>query len=486
MKKISIQRLAVLPLALGLFFTSCKRYSSDFGDTNVNPGVTSSPLFNALMTNVQVASVGYSTITRGGLYCQYFSETQYTDVSLYSLPQINFEGNYSGVLNDCQNIIDNGPNDNMKAVARILKSHIFSIVTDQWGDVPYSQALKGNGTPVFDKQADIYTGLLNELTAAVNQLNAGSGAISGDIIFGGNISSWKKVANSLRIRLSLQLSKKFPAAGGFAAVQFNAALNHPDGIITSNAENMTVTYPGGNFSSPWWGLYNGRRDFGESAPMTTLMSGLGDARQNAFGGKTEDQNTSNPAWNQTSSLGVPYGRLRNFVDPWTSANPTWARILRGDLRTQSGSVTIISAAEMYLARAEAADRGWTTENMNSMYQQGIIASHAQWGVAAPGAGYFSQPSVALANPAGTGANIRNIAIQEYIASYPDGQRGWSLWRRTGWPVLTPAPDATNSSRQIPRRYTYGQQTYGSNTANTNAAATAIGGDNQDTKVWWDQ
>jgi hypothetical protein len=485
MKKTSIQRLVVLSLAFGLFFTSCKRYSSDFGDTNVNPGVTGSPLFNALLTNVQ-ASIGgnYASLTRGGLYCQYFSETQYTDVSLYSLPQINFEGHYSGLLNDLQNIINNGPNDNMKAVARILKSYIFSVVTDQWGDVPYSQALQGNGTPVFDRQSDIYNGMLNDLGAAVNLLNPAGGAITGDILYGGNIGKWQKFANSLRLRLAMQLSKKYPSAGQFSATQFNAALSHPAGVITSNADNFAVTYPGGNYRNPWYNTYNGRRDFGESEPMVQLMTSLTDGRQAAFGGKSEDP--SSPDYNVSSSLGVPYGRLRAFMESWTSSNPGWARILRGPYRNENSTVVILSAAETYLTRAEAADRGWTAENMNLMYQQGINASYEQWGIAAPGASYFAQAGVALANPQGTAANIRNIAIQEYIAAYPDGQRGWSLWRRTGWPVLTPAPDATNSSRQIPQRYTYGQQTYGSNTANTNAAASAIGGDNQDTKVWWAQ
>ncbi|MGQ0740453.1 MAG: SusD/RagB family nutrient-binding outer membrane lipoprotein [Bacteroidota bacterium] len=470
MKKISIQRLAVLALALSLFFTSCKRYSSDFGDTNVNPGVTGSPLFNALMTNVQAGIAGYASQTRGGLYCQYFSETQYTDVSLYSLPQINFEGNYSGALNDLQNIINNGPNDNMKAVARILKSYIFSTITDSWGDVPYAQSLQGNGTPVFDRQSDIYTGMISELAAAVNQLG-GSAAVSGDIIYGGNIMKWKKLANSLRMRLALQLSKKYPNSGQYSAVQFSAALNHPDGYIIDNADNFKVTFPGGNFKSPWYNLYDGRIDFGESETMTALMSSLGDGRQAAYG---------------SSSLGVPYGRLRSFIDPWTSSNPTWARILNPSFRPENGTVMLLTAAEVFLARAEAADRGWTSENMNSVYQQGINASFAQWGLAAPAAAYFTQASVAIPNLAGTAANIRNIAIQEYVAGYPDGLRGWCIWRRTGWPVLTPAPDATNTSRQIPQRYTYGQQSYGSNAANTNAAATAIGGDNQDTKVWWAQ
>lgn len=471
MKKISMQRLVVLPLALGLFFTSCKRYSSDFGDANVNPGVTSTPVMAALLTNVEANLSGYGAATRGGLYSQYFSETQYTDVSLYSLPQINFENEYSGILNDLQNIINTNASNNMTQVARILKSYFFSTITDRWGDVPYSQALSGNKTPVFDKQADIYPALIKELAEAVAAFNSSS-VISGDVVYGGNAAKWKKFANSLRMRLALQLTKKFPAAGAYAAVQFNAALNDAGGYITDNADNMKVVHPGGGFKSPWYNLYDGRKDFGESDVMVGLMSSLGDGRQSAFG---------------TSTTGVPYGRTRAFVDPWTSANPNWARILRDDLRYETGTVVILTAAETFLARAEAADRGWTSENMNTVYQAGINASFAQWGIAAPAGSYFTQSGVALANPAGTAANTKNLAIQQYIAAYPDGLRGWNIWRRTGFPVLTPAVDATNSSKQIPRRYTYGQTSYGTNTAAVTAAAAALpGGDTQDSKIWWDQ
>ncbi len=248
-----------------------------------------------------------------------------------------------------------------------------------------------------------------------------------------------------------------------------------------------MAFPGGNFRSSWYSLYDGRKDFGESNTMTALMANVGDGRQNAFGGLTEDQNVSNSDWNLPSSLGVPYGRLRSFVDPWTQVNPGWARVLRGDYRTQSGKVMLLSAAEVFLARAEAADRGWTSENMTSLYQAGINASFAQWGLAAPAANYFTQSSVVLSNPAGTAANIQKLAIQQYIAGYPDGLRGWNIWRRTGFPVLTPAIDATNSSKQIPRRYTYGQTAYGSNTAAVTAAAGLLpGGDTQDSKIWWDQ
>lgn len=471
MKKMISKGLVMLLLSAGLIFTGCKKYSSEFGNTNTNPGVTGSPIFGALLTSVESNLGGYASSVIGGLYCQYFSETQYPGNSLYTLPQFNFEGNYSGVLIDLQNIINNGPNDNMKAVARILKAYIFSFVTDSWGDVPFSQALQGNGAPAFDKQSDIYSGMLAELAAAVDQLN-GTAAITGDIIYAGNLDKWKKLANSLRLRLALQLSKKFPNAGGYAAIQFNAALTHPAGLITDNADNFRIVFAGGNFKSPWYALYDGRKDFGESETMTQMMSSLGDGRQSAFG---------------SSSQGVPYGRERSFIDPWTSVNPNWSRILNDAFRPDNGAVVLLSAAETFLSRAEAADRGWTGENMNSFYQQGINASFAQWGIAAPAASYFTQPAVALNQPAGTAANIRNIAIQEYIAAYPDGQRGWCLWRRTGWPNLTPAPDASNSSGQIPRRYTYGQISYGSNTANVTAAASALpGGDTQDSKIWWDQ
>lgn len=471
MRNFSIQRTLVLPLAIGLLFTSCTRYSSDFGDTNLNPAATTSPILSALLTNVQAGIGGYGAQTRGGLYCQYFSETQYTDVSLYSLPQLSFEGEYSGSLYDLQNIINTNTSNNMTQVARIMKAYIFSTLTDRWGDIPYSQALTGNKTPAFDKQEDVYRGCMRELTQAVAAFD-NSSAITGDIIYGGNVAKWKRLANTLRLRLAIQVSKRFPAGSAWAGTEFRAALADAGGTITANADNFSVAYPGGIFRSPWFSLYDGRKDFGQSDVMVGVMTSLGgDGRQAAFG---------------SSTLGVPYGRVRGFVDPWCQANPNWSRILSDANRQQNSHVALVTAAETHLLRAEAADRGWTTENMNALYQAGIEISFQQWGIAAPSGSYFAQANVALANPAGTGANIRNIAIQQYVAAYPDGLRGWNIWRRTGFPVLSPAQDATNSSRQIPRRYTYGQTSYASNSAAVAAAAAAIGGDTQDTKIWWDQ
>ncbi|MHA8065484.1 SusD/RagB family nutrient-binding outer membrane lipoprotein [Aquirufa sp. ROCK2-A2] len=454
---------------------------SDFGDTNVNPAATSEPILSALMANVQSGLGGYAASVRPGLYGQYFSETQYTDASLYSLPQIEFSGEYAGPLQDLQVIIEKNESNNMTQVAKILQQYIFWTITDRWGDVPYSEALLGvkNANPKYDRQEDIYKGMIATLTKAAASFDAST--IKGDLIYGGDAASWKRAANSMRMLMSLQLSKKFPAAGGYAASEFAKALADGGGYIQSNAQNMLLTFPGGNYKSNWFNLYNGRKDYGESKPMTDLMASLGDNRQKAFGGATQDQTAGNAS--ETSSVGVPYGLVRAKVEAFTSANTNWARILRGDYRKENGSVVIISAGQIALARAEAANYGWTTENLSTVYSTGIALSHDQWGMTLPG-DYLSQSAVALES-AGAAGNLKKIAIQRYIAHYPDGMQAWNIWRKTGFPELTPAPDATNSSKQIPRRYTYGSTEFTSNKANVDAAVSALpGGDKQDSKVWW--
>jgi hypothetical protein len=453
----------------------------DFGDTNVNPAATSEPTLSALMANVQSGMGGYAASVRPGLYGQYFAETQYTDASLYSLPQIEFSGEYAGPLQDLQVIIEKNESNNMSQVAKILQQYIFWTITDRWGDVPYSEALLGvkNANPKYDRQEDIYKGMIAALTKAATSFDAS--AIKGDLIYGGDAASWKRVANSLRMLMSLQLSKKFPAAGGYAATEFAKALADPGGYIQSNSQNMVLNFPGGNYKSSWFALYNGRKDYGESKPMTDLMASLSDKRQNAFGGATQDQGVSNA--NETSSVGVPFGLVRAKVEAFTSANTNWARILRGDYRKENGSVMVISAGQVALARAEAADYKWTSESLGTVYATGIALSHEQWGTSLPG-DYLSQAAVAL-EAAGSAGNLKKIAIQRYIAHYPDGMQAWNIWRKTGFPELTPAPDATNSSKQIPRRYTYGSTEFTSNKANAEAAVKAItGGDTQDSKVWW--
>ena len=101
--------------------------------------------------------------------------------------------------------------------------------------------------------------------------------------------------------------------------------------------------------------------------------------------------------------------------------------------------------------------------------------------------YFNSPNVALAEPPGTGANLKQIAIQQYVAFYPDGIQGWSNWRRTNYPILSPAPEAINIPPTIARRFMYGTEDY--NLAKDSVAVAVArlpGGDKLESRVWWDK
>lgn len=483
----------IITLALAIVYSSGCSKLEDFGTTNVNPAATNTPITAALLTNVLSGIGGYGAITLPALYCQYFSETQYPDASCYSLNMASPMGTYSGVLYDLENIIINntdeatkataalnGANENQIAIARILKAYIFWTLTDRWGDIPYTDALKGDPNVTFDTQEVIYKAVIKEMTEAVAQFTATGAAIKGDIIYGGDLAKWKKFANSCRMLMALRLSKQYPGASDYAATEFKAALASPAGSIAVNSDNFVVKYPGGNFRNPFYNMYDGRKDYGESETMTTLLTSLNDTRQTVFGGTVTGAATS---------LGVPYGWARTRIDPWAQSHPTYAYVFHPSYREQTDPVYVMTAARTLLARAEAADRGWTSEtaNTNTLYQNGIKAAFTQWGLAEPNAAYLAAASVALPAAFGTNANLQQIATQQYIAFYPDGLQGWSNWRRTNIPALLPAPDATNSPKVIPRRYMYGTADYTLAKAGVEAAVTRItGGDKMDSKVWWDK
>jgi hypothetical protein len=496
MKK-SIYKIAALALVAFLLISSCNKIE-DFGSTNVNPAATNDPITSALLTNVLTGIGAHASVAVPSLYCQYFSETQYPDVSCYSTnsasPMVWYSGSGTAAapantanLYDLENIIKantdpatakaaalNGANANQIAIARILKAYIYWTLTDRWGDIPYSTALKGDPNVTYDSQESIYKALISELTQAVAQFEDGA-AIKGDIAYSGDIAQWQKLANSMRMLMALRLSKKYPGATDYAATEFKAALADGAGSISTNADNFTLVYPGGNYRNPYYNMYDGRKDYGESETMANLLASLADKRQSVYGA------TSTGA---ATPKGVPYGRLRAYIDPWCGNNPDYAYVLAPAFRQQTSPLYIVKASSVLLARAEAAERGWTTESTATLYAAGITASFTQWGLAAPDADYFTSTSVALG---AAGTNLSKIATQQYIAYYPDGVQGWSNWRRTNVPALLPAPDATNDPKVIPRRFMYGSADATLTKAGYDeAVARLTGGDLMDSKIWWDQ
>ena len=507
----NIKRIfAASVLGSAMIFTtnSCEKIK-DFKDTNVNPNGSSSALTSALLTNVEANLGGISTTLLPGQYCQYFTEANYPGASRYSIPQINSSGTYSGILEDCQQIIDKnsdpaqagtsavisgGSNKNQIAVAKILKSYIFWTVTDRWGDMPYTEALKGVNflSPKYDDQQVIYTGLLADLKSALTDFDGGVN-VKGDIIFAGDVSKWRKFANSLRMLISIRMSKVFPAAGGFAALQFNDALTNTYGYIQTNADNFSIAYPGGNYRNPWNTL-GASPDNAVAKTFTDALTGLGDNRLSSMA---------------SNSNGAAYG-----LPSAAPTSPPLASILAPTFRTEASTLVIINAASVLLAKAEAIELGWvtgqTTTDAQTAYNAAVTASFAQWNQPLPGtylttglANYTSGAGVTsiggssvVGSNALTTSKLARIALQQWIAFYPDGIQGWSNWRRSeyinavadrGVPDIRPAVNNLSSSGKIPRRFTYGTTEYSLNKAQLDKAiAKLVGGDTQDARMWWDK
>jgi hypothetical protein len=472
--------------------TGCVRKINEFGDTNLNPGIVAEPITAALFTNVLSGMGGEVWSTTPGYYAQIYSETQYTEASRYARTQADFSGYYSGVLFDCQNIINFnsgaetapkaaafGSNANQIAISRILKAWWYLRVTDAWGNVPYSKALQYEGVIPYDEQQSIYTDLLKELKEAIAQFDGGN-PFQGDILLGGSVANWKRFANSLRLIMGVRIAKIDPAKGKAEVLD---ALGNSAGVISSFTEDVKLAYPGGNFNNPFYAYYNitQRRDVAVSATLTDFMNTNGDSRVLSYGSVSNTPGVVK---------GFPYGLTRTDAVNWSNANTDWARVISNSMRTATMPMYILTASQVYLARAQAAQMGWTAENATSMYRNGIEQGWRQWGVydAAAFAAYMLDPDIDLAG----GSQMAKIFRQRWIAAFPDGQEAWNVWREANgngnnYLVLTPAPGTTTG---IPRRLAIAQSQFDLNPANTQAVASlyTVSGeaDSQYARVWWDK
>ena len=462
-------------VAIMLFFsTSC----GEFGDLNIDPNNTTSVAPETLLTNAMRSVSTVVGAVTGVLYVQHMSETQYTESSLYQDINFDFNGWYTGALNDLNHIIElnsnpetaadalaSGSNANQIAAARILKAYFFHHMTDRWGELPYNEALQGrdNFTPVYDTQETIYKDLLKELKEAVAQIDGGPG-VNGDFLFNGDMDEWKKFANTIRLVMAIRMSEVDAA---LANTEFNAALNA--GILDSD-----LMYPylaETNNQNPWFGRFITRTDYAVSKILADTMRHYGDARLDSYG---------DPSPNFGDVRGEPYGLLNGGLVPDADVsfpNSTY-------VRAQSAPIAIFTTAQTFFYRAEAAKRGWTGENAQEMYEAGIAASWDQWGVFDQAAydAFIAQPGVAYDD-----ANaLAQIGYQKWIALYLQGYEAWAEWRRTGFPALFPPPDALNDSGEIPVRQAYPTSERDINSENYDASVARQGEDGLDTKLWWDK
>lgn len=240
---------------LATAFTTAVSSCSSFLDVNTNPNSATSVTPDQLLANALVVTganyTNYNSYTSfaAGYWGKSNVVSGFNEVRSNNYTSTYQQGLWSGTydnLEDYQLIRTNAlasSYPNHAAIARIMKAYNFLLLVDEYGDIPYSNALKGaeNTTPSFDKAADIYKSLVEELKGAVSDINAASGAAkpgAEDVVFGGGtagMTKWKQFANSLRLRILLRESSTTDATLNSYVASEMALLNSlPDGFITTD------------------------------------------------------------------------------------------------------------------------------------------------------------------------------------------------------------------------------------------------------------
>jgi hypothetical protein len=263
----------------------------DFGNINDNKNGATSPSTAALLSGAQMTwgtFSGRTGVTIPTLLVQYQAQVTYTDEMLYAGTPYGWGTYYQSIMfplseiirinsdeaNHTPELLFDGDPVNQIGVATILRAMVMKRVTDIYGDAPYSAAFQGLAeiTPAYDSQEDIYKGLISELKAARDLMDAGKTAVKGDLIYNGSVAKWKKLANSVILQMALQLSKVYPSNGGYADTEFEAALNDANGVITSVSDEAWFTYQDlVGFRSPWFA--NRTADYYMSAEFVNSLNG---------------------------------------------------------------------------------------------------------------------------------------------------------------------------------------------------------------------
>ena len=507
------QLLAVAGL-LAIGATACN--NDKLTELNKNPNspedVPSATLFTyATQTAASRFLGGGYSLRATEFVAQHLAEVQYPDEDNYSRLTGGsttgyFDGPYVAELEDFTKVIQkSGTTDpGASAPAQVMRAWVFSYLTNTFGDIPYSTALKGDSVggslaPIYDTQQDIYTDLFAKLAAASTALGTATNTLgSADPLYDGDPAQWQKFANSLRARLALTLINRDPIT---AAAQLTAALNAPGGIIVSNADNAQINWPGdGLYNNPWSDNFKGRDDHRVSRRLIEIMAATADPRVAVYAQKAPRDTVPTASITKYCTGAPPcYVGLQNGMTQATAGPYVPYTSRPGDVFYPGNTVYgffggsgatfpsfLFTAAEGNFIKAEAAARGLATltpAQAKGFYDAGIRASMEQWGITDVPTqdAYINGPNVTY--PGGVAGQIR-IAIEKWVALYTDGGTAWTEWRRTCQPAtIKPGPAAIISI--VPRRFQYSSTEYSVNRVNLQAAVDRQGDDEFETNMYWD-
>ncbi|CAM4053829.1 Starch-binding associating with outer membrane [Pedobacter westerhofensis] len=370
-------------------------------------------------------------------------------------------------------------------ISLICQSWVYAMLTDTYGDVPYSQSnmgKEGNFTPIFDQQKDIYLDIFKKLeTADTLLIGAGNVSASSDPVYNGNAAKWRQFGNSLYLRLLMRLSGKAEISATCIAKIKEIVDTNPGAypIMNSNADAAILRWTGvGALTSPFIGGVR-EQDFravGITEFFINNLSRWADPR-------LTPGNRFSIATYQGSFVGVPSGyspgqilAIKSYFLSTTSATTLMNEPLMGN---------IMNYSELQFILAEAAAKGWIAGDARTYYNNGTLSGITLWVPAfnTPIETYLAAADISWSNTATLDQKMELIHAQKYYSMFGTDFEQWFEYRRTGHPVLPKGAGLVNNGI-MPARLYYPVYVQSSNPDNYKAAVASQGADEISTQVWW--
>ena len=422
--------------------------------------------------------------------------------------ETTWENAYEHVIRNTVDVITEHGEDparvNVVSMARIVRAYAGMVLTDTYGDVPFSEAglglIEGVGQPVYDTQEAIYASVLSELEAATAALSAEARVPSGEILYGGDVERWRRFGYGLMLRAAMRLSEADPATAQAYAQQAVAG-----GLPESNDDNAMVRH-----SSDFPNVVGSQLNSSEAAnfymteALVDFFQAGDDPRLDVLavryvgatggGGQTEDVATRDPA----EQVGMPMGFDNSTIAPQAQADGVgsfyaYSQFDRNTIGKQDAPFFLLTYAQTQLLLAEAAVRGWTDGDAATYFAEGLRAHMDQLalhdaGMAIPEGEIdaYVQQEVAAFTAAGMEGQLEQINTQYWVASLFNAAEAFANFRRSGYPALAPNPyPQSGIAGDFIRRLPYHQEEYTDNLEHINEAVSRQGPDDMDTRVWWD-
>jgi hypothetical protein len=394
---------------------------------------------------------------------------------------------------------DNPARSNLYNMARIIQANAGMILTDTYGDIPFTEAGKGfltsNVAPAYDTQQDVYTNILTELDEASAALDATKPLETQDALYGGDITKWKRFGYSLLLRAAMRLTKV-----DAAKAQQYAAIAVAGGVMQSNADNAFIRHTaaflngiGNTLNSTEANNYYLTETF-INYLKTNKDPRLASIAVRYVGAKNgAEQVAARMNRDTTLQIGFPMGYDNATIVPVAAAKGLasfydFSQLDRTRMGRNDAPNFLVTYAQTQLLLSEAVVRGWVQGDAAALYSNGIKAHMEQLSsytdAAVPAA---SIDAYLAANPLDPANALEQINTQYWVASFLNGPEAFANFRRSGYPELPPNPLRNDiDTEDFIRRLTYPDAEFSVNSGNIQQALSRQGADELDTRVWWDK